>query len=105
MSILSCVLATFVFSGGVSHALCPFFYPIILLLSFMSSLYILDANPLLHVSFVNIFFSRCFVVVVVVVVFWLVSFAVQLFGLMKSHWFVFAFVSFVPGDIQKILLI
>ena len=65
-------------------------------------LYILDINPLLVVSLANIFshpVSYLFVLLVV-------SFAVQkLLGLIRSHLFIFSFVSFALGDrSEKILL-
>ena len=66
----------------------------------MSCLYMLDINPLLVIPFANIFshsvdFLFCFVLS-------MVSFAVQkLWSLIRSHFFVFAFVFFALKDSQK----
>ena len=61
----------------------------------MSYLYILDINPLLVISFANIF-SRaggCLFALS------MVSFAVQkLLSLIRSHLFIFGFISFTLGD-------
>uniref|UniRef100_A0A8D0ZUK7 Uncharacterized protein n=2 Tax=Sus scrofa TaxID=9823 RepID=A0A8D0ZUK7_PIG len=66
-----------------------------LLLSFVSCLYILEIKPLSIASFETIFshsISGLFV-------FFLVSFAVQkLVSLMRSHGFIFAFISVALGD-------
>ena len=59
-----------------------------LLLSCMSSLYILDINPLSDIWFVNVFshWVHCLFIL------WIVSFALQkLFSLMWSHLFIFAY--------------
>uniref|UniRef100_A0A8D0KBE6 Uncharacterized protein n=1 Tax=Sus scrofa TaxID=9823 RepID=A0A8D0KBE6_PIG len=66
-----------------------------LLLSCMSCLYISEIKPLSVVSFVTIFSHsvNCFFV------FFLVSLAVQkLVSLIRSHWFIFAFISVAFGD-------
>uniref|UniRef100_A0A8D0VPQ0 Uncharacterized protein n=1 Tax=Sus scrofa TaxID=9823 RepID=A0A8D0VPQ0_PIG len=67
-----------------------------LLLSCISCLYILESKPLSFASFETIFSHSvsCFFVF-----FFMVSFAVQkLFSLIRSHWFIFAFISFPLGD-------
>ena len=66
-----------------------------LLLSCMSCLYILEINPLSVGSFANIFSQSlgC------LFVFFVVSFAVQkLIHLIRSHLFIFAFISIALGD-------
>uniref|UniRef100_A0A8D1H3T9 Uncharacterized protein n=1 Tax=Sus scrofa TaxID=9823 RepID=A0A8D1H3T9_PIG len=66
-----------------------------LLLSCISSLYILEVRPLSDASFESIFShsSSC------LFVFFLVSFAVpKLVSLIRSHWFIFAFISVALGD-------
>ena len=70
----------YIFFGKMSlHTLCPFFsWVVYLTLSCMSSLYILDINPLLDISFVNAYFhsvSGLFIWVIApllctIVVFW-----------------------------------
>ena len=78
---------------------CPFFnwvaYP--LMLSCMSCLYILDIN-LLSVIFANIFSHS----VGCLFILSMVSFAVQkLLSLIRSHLFIFDFISFALGDRSK----
>ena len=66
-----------------------------LLLSCISCLYILEIKPLSVASFETIFSHsvRC------LFVFFLVSFAVQkLVSLIRSHWFISAFISDALGD-------
>ena len=64
-------------------------------LNLRSSLQILDTNPLLDMSFANIFSHS----VGSLLALWIISFAVQkIFILMKSQWFIFAFVSLVFGN-------
>ena len=64
----------------------------------MSCLYILDINSLSVISFANIFSLSLICLFVLL----MVSFAVQkLLSLMKSHLFIFAFVSFALGDRSK----
>ena len=61
----------------------------------MSCLYILEINPLSVSLFANIFShsERCLFVL------FMVSFAVQkLLNFIRSHLFIFAFVSFARGD-------
>ena len=66
-----------------------------LLLSSISCLYILEIKPLSVASFESIFSHS----VSCLFVFFLDSFAVQkLFSLMRSHWFIFAFISVALGD-------
>ena len=66
-----------------------------LLLSYISCLYILEIKPLSVASF-EIIFSHS---VNCLFVFFLVSFAVQkLVSLIKSYWFIFAFISVALGD-------
>ena len=66
-----------------------------LVLRHVSSLYLLDVNPLLDMSFTNIFSHTVGCLFVLL----MVSFAVQkLFSLMQSHLFIFYFVSLAQGD-------
>ena len=75
---------------------------VFLILSSMSCLYILESNPLSVVSFANIFSHSegCLFVL------FMVSFAVQkLLSLIKSHLFIFVFISItLGGGSEKILL-
>ena len=73
-----------------------------LLLSYINSLYILDNNPLSDKWFKNIFSHSVDCLFILL----MVSFAVQkLLSLIRSHLFIFAFVSFALGDrIINILL-
>ena len=75
---------------------------VFLILSCMSCLYILEINPLSVASFANIFSHSegC------LFVWFLVSFAVQKFlSLIKSHLFIFVFISVtLGGGSKKILL-
>uniref|UniRef100_A0A8D0ZT35 Uncharacterized protein n=1 Tax=Sus scrofa TaxID=9823 RepID=A0A8D0ZT35_PIG len=67
----------------------------LLLLSCISCLYILEMKPLSVASFERIFSHS----VSCLFVFFLDSFAVQkLVSLMRSHWFIFAFISVALGD-------
>ena len=71
----------------------------VLLLSCKSYLYILEINPLSVVSFATIFSHS----VCCLLGFFMVSFAVQkLFSLIRSHWFIFAFISVALGGISFI---
>ena len=66
-----------------------------LLLSCVSCLYISEIKPLSVASFETIFSHS----VSSIFVFFLVSFAVQkLVSLIRSHWFIFAFISVALGD-------
>jgi len=66
-----------------------------LLLSCVSCLYVLEIRPFSVASF-NTVFSHS---VSWLFVFFLVSFAVQkLVSLIRSHWFIFAFISVALGD-------
>ena len=77
-----CLLAIYMSSLGMSvQVLCPFLTGsfVFLILGCMSSLYILDINPLLEISFANIFSHSVGCLFVLLVV----SFVVQkLFSLM-----------------------
>ena len=73
-----------------------------LILSCMSCLYILEIKPLLVSSFANIFSQS----VSCVFVLFMFSFAVQkLISLMRSHLFIFAFISIALGDWPKKTLV
>uniref|UniRef100_A0A8D1LLI8 Uncharacterized protein n=1 Tax=Sus scrofa TaxID=9823 RepID=A0A8D1LLI8_PIG len=86
-SLEKCLLRSF---AHFSNGLLAF-----LLLSCISCLYILEMKPLSVASFETIFSHS----VICLLVFFLVSFAVQkLFTLIKSHWFIFAFISVALGD-------
>ena len=65
------------------------------ILSCSSYLYVLDINPLSVASFANIFSHSVGCLFVLLMVF----FAVQkLLSLIRSHLFIFAFISFALGD-------
>uniref|UniRef100_A0A8D1DE77 Uncharacterized protein n=1 Tax=Sus scrofa TaxID=9823 RepID=A0A8D1DE77_PIG len=67
---------------------------VFLLLSCMSCLYILEIRPLLVVLFATIFTHS-----VSCLLFFMISFAVQkLVSLIRSHWFIFIFISIALGD-------
>uniref|UniRef100_A0A8D0PED3 Uncharacterized protein n=1 Tax=Sus scrofa TaxID=9823 RepID=A0A8D0PED3_PIG len=86
-SLEKCLLRSF---AHFSIALLAF-----LLLSCTSCLYILEIKPLLVASFETIFSHS----VSCRFVFFLVSFGVQkLVSLIRSHWFIFAFISVAVGD-------
>ena len=71
---------------------------VILVLSYMSCLYILDIKLLLLASLVNVFSHSVGCLFILL----MVSFAVQsLLSLIRSHLFIFAFVSFALGDRSK----
>ena len=71
---------------------------VFLLLSCVSCLYILDIQPLLVASFADIFSHS----VGVLFIFLVVSFAVQKHVcLIRSHLFIFAFISIALGDSPK----
>ena len=75
---------------------------VVLMLSCMSCLYILDINPLLVISFANIFSHSVGCLFVLSTVY----FAVQkLLSLIRSHLFIFACVSFALGDRSKKILL
>ena len=87
------------------HVFCPFFFfdqvVCFLMLSCKSYLYILNINPLLVISFANIFSHS-----VDFFVLSMVSFTVQkLLSLVRSHQFNFAFFSFALGVWSKKLLL
>ena len=83
---------------------CPFLDWVVcfLILSCMSCLYILEINPLSVDSFANIFSHSegCLFVL------FMVSFAMQkLCSFIRSHWFIFVFISItLRGGSKKILL-
>ena len=69
-----------------------------LMLSYINCLYMLDINPLLVISFANIF-SHSVGCLFMLSMF---SFAVQkLLSLIRSHLWIFAFISFTLGDRSK----
>ena len=71
---------------------------VFLLLSCISCLYILEIKPLSVASFETIFSHS----VSCLSVFFLVSLAVQkLVSLLRSHWFIFALISVVLGDLTE----
>ena len=73
----------------------PVFHCFFLILSFMSCLYILDINPLSVTLFANIFSHSVGYLFILL----MVSFAVQkLLSLIRSHLFIFAYISFALGD-------
>ena len=69
----ACPLWRSVYSGSLAHILIGLF--VYLAFHFMSSVYILDVNPLLYVSLVNIFFQSVGCLFILL----MVSFAVQKF--------------------------
>ena len=76
---------------------------VFLLLSCISCLYILEIKPLLVASFETIFSHSVGCLfgffVIVVCLFFTVSFDMQkLVSLIRSHWFVFVFISVALGD-------
>ena len=76
-----------------AHFLIEYF--VFLTLSCMSYLYILEIKPLSVSSFVNIFSHSVHCLFVL----FLVSLAVQkLISLIRSHLFIFAYISFALGD-------
>ena len=71
---------------------------VFMMLSCKSCLYMLDINPLVVISFANIFSYS----VGCLFIFSMVSFAVQkLLSLIRFHLFIFAFISFTLGDGSK----
>ena len=88
----------YVFFGKMSiHLLCPFFNQVVwflLLLSFMSYLYILDINPLSEICFSNIVSH----LVACLFILSMASFAVQEAFSFDVVLFIFAFVSLAWGD-------
>ena len=69
-----------------------------LMLSCMSCLFILDINPLSVIPFANVFYHSVGCLFILLKV----SFAVQkLLSLIRSHLFIFAFISFALGDRAK----
>ena len=73
-----------------------------LILSCMSSLYILDIKPLSVALFANIFSHS----VGCLFILFMVYFAVQkILSLIRSHWFIFVFISITLGDGSKKILL
>ena len=68
----------------------------------MTSLYILDINPLSDVSFVNIFFHSVSCLFGLLMDLFTVK---KLFSLVQYHLFIFYFVSLAWGDISKNILL
>ena len=93
-SLVMCLFRSFV------HFLIGLF--VFLVLSHMSSLYLLEIKPLSNVSLANIFSDTVGFLFILM----MVSLAVQkLFNLIQSHLFIFAFISVALGDVlAKILL-
>ena len=93
----------FLFGKTSIQFFCQFFNRIcFLMLSCMSYLYMLDINPLSVISLANIFSHSVRYLFILL----MVSFAVQkLWSLIRSHLFIFAFVSFVLGDRSKKILL
>ena len=96
---LMCFLVIYVSSWGDVYldllTIFGLFVVVVFILSCMSYLDILEINPLFAISFANIFSHS----VNCLFGFLLVSFAVQKpASLMRSHWFIFAFISVALGD-------
>ena len=94
----------YVFFGEMSiYVFCPFLdWAVFLTLTCRSSLYILEINPLSVASFANIFsrFEGCLFMV------FMVSFAVQkLLSFIRSHLFIFVFISISLGGGSKRILL
>ena len=91
----------YVFFGELSiYVFCPFFNWVIcfLLLNCRSYLYILEINPLSVASFANIFSQSVYCLFFL----FMVSFAVQKhLSLIRSHLFIFAFISIALVDWPK----
>ena len=90
------------FFGDMSiYVFCPFFwlhFLFMVLLSCMNCLYILEIKPLSVTSFANTFSQS----VRYLFILCMASFAVQkLVSLMRSHLFIFAFISIALGDWPK----
>ena len=83
------------------HLLPIFWLGCFLLLSYMNCFYILEVNPLLVASFTTIFSHSvgCLFGLFVCFNFFMVSFSVQkLVNLIRSHLFMFIFISIAFGD-------
>jgi len=77
---------------------------VMLILSYMSCLYILEISPLCVASFANIFSHS--VIYFFFLVLFMVSFAVQkLLSLIRSHLFTFVFIFIILGDGSKDLAV
>ena len=100
LNIFSCVLAIPKSSlKNVYRVLCPQFnYVVFLILNFMNSLYILNMNPLLDISFTHIFFHSVgghFILLMFSFI------GKKVFSWMLSHLFIFTFHSLAWGDRLK----
>ena len=101
LSIFSCVclpLLCLLWKNIYSDILPVFWLGCLLMLNYISCLYILDINPLLVMAFENIFshFISCLFILS------LVSFNRQKFLLIiKSRFFTFVFISIALGDLRK----
>ena len=92
-------LVKYLFRSSTHFLIGLFFF---LILSCMSCLYILKINPLLVALFANIFFRS----VGCLFILFMVSFAVQkLLSLIRSHLFIFAFISISLGERSKKILL
>ena len=91
-----CLLWRNICLGLLPTLLIGFF--VFLILSCMSCLYILEIDPVLGALLANIFshFIGCLFILL------MVFFAKQkLISLIRSHFFIFAFISFALGDLSK----
>ena len=95
----ACWLSFVIFGEMSVHILCPFFPQFdFLLLSCMSSLYILDIKPFSDIWLTNIFSHSVGCLFILLIV----SFALQkLISLMYSHLLIFTFVAFAFGVKSK----
>ena len=68
----------------------------------MSSLYILEINPLSVAWFANIFSHSVCCLFILFMVYFVVQ---KILSLIRSHWFVFVFISITLGDGSKKILL
>ena len=98
LAICSSSLEKCIFSFSAHCKIWLFIYLFILMMSCMRCLYMLDINPLSVISFANLFSHS----VGCLFILSMVSFSVRkLLSLIRSHLFVFAFISFTLGDRSK----